>query len=181
MHRILFGAIAVMLVAACSGTSASSPPTATPFRATVAPALGATIGPLPTAPAGAAASDGNAPGVPAVDGPVQSTPSGLRYVVITPGNGEYLGTGLTVTVNYTGWLTDGTKFDSSVDRNQPFTFKLGAGQVIKGWDEGVSLMQIGEKRRFIIPPNLAYGPTGQGPIPPNATLLFDVEVLSAHP
>lgn len=87
--------------------------------------------------------------------------------------------GRQVTVHYTGWLTDGTKFDSSVDRKQPFTFNLRAGEVIAGWDEGVEGMVVGEKRRLTIPASLGYGPTGTpgGPIPPNATLVFEVELL----
>ncbi|HEV2106408.1 MAG TPA: FKBP-type peptidyl-prolyl cis-trans isomerase [Candidatus Eisenbacteria bacterium] len=93
------------------------------------------------------------------------------------GNGKMADPGLTVTVHYTGWLTDGTKFDSSVDRGQPFTFQLGAGQVIPGWDEGVKGMRVGGKRKLTIPPDLGYGARGAGPIPPNSTLVFDVELL----
>src|SRR5437870_12801326 len=85
--------------------------------------------------------------------------------------------GKTVAVHYTGWLTDGTKFDSSVDRGQPFQFRIGAHQVIAGWDQGVVGMRIGGKRHLVIPPDMGYGPGGMGPIPPNSTLVFDVELL----
>jgi FKBP-type peptidyl-prolyl cis-trans isomerase FkpA len=94
-------------------------------------------------------------------------------------NGASPKTGDTVTVHYTGWLTDGAKFDSSVDRNEPFAFVLGAGQVIQGWDEGVATLKVGEKARLTIPPEKAYGRDGYpGAIPPNATLIFEVELLS---
>lgn len=111
-----------------------------------------------------------------------TTPSGLAYEVIREGAGALPQRGQHVTVHYTGWLDDagkpGMKFDSSVDRGQPFVFILGVGQVIKGWDEGVALMKVGEKRRLIIPANLGYGARGAaGIIPPNATLIFDVELL----
>lgn len=109
---------------------------------------------------------------------MQTTPSGLKYVDIVEGTGASPQPGQTVVVHYTGTLEDGTKFDSSRDRNQPFSFKLGVGQVIKGWDEGVASMKVGGQRQLVIPPELGYGARGAGGvIPPNATLIFDVELL----
>ncbi len=109
----------------------------------------------------------------------KSLRSGLSYMDIKEGTGEEAKAGQQVTVNYTGYLTDGKKFDRSLDRNQPFTFALGAGQVIKGWDEGVAGMKVGGKRKLIIPPELGYGSRGAGGvIPPNAQLIFDVELLN---
>ena len=112
---------------------------------------------------------------------LQSTPSGLQYVIDQAGSGDQPRQGQTVSVHYTGWLTNGTKFDSSRDRNQPFAFPLGLGKVIKGWDEGVAAMKIGETRTLVIPPSLGYGASGAGGvIPPNATLVFKVELLSTR-
>ncbi len=113
------------------------------------------------------------------DKKMETTASGLQYVDEVIGTGESPQKGKSVTVHYTGWLTDGKKFDSSRDRNEPFTFTIGVGQVIPGWDEGVSGMKVGGKRKLTIPPTLGYGSRGAGTIiPPNATLLFDVELLS---
>ena len=114
-----------------------------------------------------------------------TTPSGLQYEDVKVGDGGEAKAGHHVHVHYTGWLfndgVQGAKFDSSRDRNDPFAFSLGAGQVIKGWDEGVAGMKIGGKRTLIIPPQLGYGSRGAGGvIPPNATLKFDVELLDAH-
>jgi FKBP-type peptidyl-prolyl cis-trans isomerase len=108
-----------------------------------------------------------------------TTSSGLQYIDLTVGTGATAQAGQTVTVHYTGWLENGKKFDSSVDRGQPFSFPLGAGRVIKGWDEGVRGMRVGGKRKLTIPSNLGYGTRGAGGvIPPNATLIFDVELIS---
>lgn len=108
-----------------------------------------------------------------------TTASGLQYVEIAEGKGETPAKGQTVSVHYTGTLENGKKFDSSRDRNQAFEFQIGEGQVIKGWDEGLSTMKIGGRRKLIIPADLGYGARGAGGvIPPNATLVFDVELLN---
>lgn len=114
------------------------------------------------------------------DGSVRN-PSGLIFLDEVEGDGPVPQTGDTVEVHYTGWLEDGTKFDSSLDRAQPFVFPIGVGRVIAGWDEGVATMRVGGKRRLTIPPNLAYGDRGAGGvIPPRATLVFEVELLKVR-
>lgn len=106
-----------------------------------------------------------------------TTQTGLQYIDEVVGTGAQPQKGQTVVVNYTGYLDDGTVFDSSVQRNQPYSFVLGTGAVIAGWDEGIASMKAGGKRKLIIPPSLAYGSQGQGAIPPNARLTFEVELL----
>ncbi len=116
-----------------------------------------------------------------VSGDIQETPSGLKYIVIEEGVGDKPTNGKKVKVHYTGKLEDGTVFDSSVKRGVPIEFTLGMGQVIKGWDEGIADMKVGEKRQLIIPPDLGYGPNGYPPvIPANSTLIFDVELVEIN-
>ena len=111
-----------------------------------------------------------------------TTATGLSYEDLVVGEGKQAQAGDTVSVHYTGWLVDETKFDSSLDRNQPFEFQLGAGMVIKGWDEGLGGMQVGGKRKLVIPAELGYGERGAGGvIPPGATLIFEVELLAINP
>lgn len=110
-----------------------------------------------------------------------TTASGLKYIDLKVGTGASPQSGDTVTVHYTGWLTDGKKFDSSKDRSEPFKFPIGKGRVIKGWDEGVATMKVGGTRKLIIPPQLGYGARGFPPvIPPNSVLIFDVDLLSVR-
>jgi peptidylprolyl isomerase len=125
-----------------------------------------------------------APKAPAevADADYKNNDEGLKYYDFEEGSGDTPESGQLVTVHYTGWLTDGTKFDSSLDRAEPFTFALGKGQVIPGWDEGVATMKVGGKRQLLIPADLAYGEQGAGGvIPPNASLIFEVELLEILP
>jgi FKBP-type peptidyl-prolyl cis-trans isomerase len=130
---------------------------------------------------GGSGSGGGAATAPPLDeSKLTTTASGLKYSVLTPGSGTEAKPGDSVKVHYTGWLqSSGEKFDSSLDQNRPFEFRLGASEVIAGWDEGVKGMKVGEKRELIVPPMLGYGQGGTpgGPIPPNATLRFQVELL----
>jgi peptidylprolyl isomerase len=118
-----------------------------------------------------------APGLPGRAGAEVTTPSGLKYTDLVVGNGPSPRRGQMAVVHYTGTLTDGTKFDSSHDKGQPYSFALGTGSVIKGWDEGIATMKVGGRRKLVVPPALGYGARGNGTIPPNATLDFDVELL----
>jgi len=177
--RIILVPIAtLLLLTACSGGPDNSGYRQRPAGQTTAIAAQPASG-------GSVASSGqdtdfNGPGIPEVRGAVQTTASGLRFIDERPGDGPWPQMGQNVRVHYTGWLTDGKKFDSSVDRGQPFVFALGQGQVIRGWDEGVATMRPGGKRRLVLTPQLAYGAQGTGSIPPNATLIFDVEFLGAQ-
>jgi FKBP-type peptidyl-prolyl cis-trans isomerase FkpA len=135
-----------------------------------------------TAPAKKSAAAPNTKAPTKVTGDGVKTDSGLQYWDIRVGNGETAKEGSRVRVHYTGWLTNGKKFDSSVDAGTPFDFTIGNGEVIKGWEEGVAGMRVGGKRQLRIPPNLGYGADGtsDGTIPPNATLIFDVQLLAVQ-
>jgi FKBP-type peptidyl-prolyl cis-trans isomerase len=150
------------------------------FAKTLGLALGLAGGLAVSVPAMSALAA--APAAPTkVKGKGITTASGLKYYVLKPGKGVAAKSGDKVKVHYTGWLTNGTKFDSSLDRGEPLEFPVGQGRVIKGWDEGVTGMKVGEKRQLQIPSKLAYGEAGAGGvIPPNADLIFDVELVAIN-
>ncbi len=157
--RFVSSYVLVFALAVLSGCASTQHDTATSATGTAAPTA--------------------APAAPAAP-KVHKLASGLVFEDLVVGDGKMADPGLVVTVHYTGWLTNGTKFDSSLDRGQPFKFQLGAGQVIAGWEQGVRGMRVGGKRKLTIPSDLGYGPGGMGPIPPNATLLFEVQLLGVE-
>lgn len=177
-----FATAVLMFAVACSNQTAGTPATVTTETAAAeAPAAETPVRPseLETHEEHAATTATEAAvdtfSVPAN---LETTPSGLQYSVDRPGTGPQPRPGQIVSVHYTGWLTDGTKFDSSRDRGRPIEFPIGQGRVIKGWDEAVGAMKVGEKRTLVIPPSLGYGARGAGGvIPPNATLVFKVELV----
>lgn len=187
MHRtLLYSTLAALILAfmsACAPYNQEPPPppsTPTPTPGPAQTVVSQGTPPPSTCPSDTPAVPASIPGVPNLpaDAKLTTTPSGLQYADVAPGSGPMATPGRQVIVQYTGWLTDGKKFDSSRDRGQPFTFPLGTGQVIKGWDEGVTGMHPGGQRRLIIPPNLGYGVRGSGAaIPPCSTLVFDVELV----
>lgn len=157
-----------------SATQATPQQPAAPQAKTAAPAAPGQEGEVTESAAVQAARKLGTP----TDNPVVSLPSGLQYIDVKEGQGEPAKAGDMVQVHYTGWLENGTEFDSSLKRGQPFVFQLGAGRVIRGWDEGVAGMKPGGVRKLIIPPDLGYGARGAGGvIPPNATLIFEVQYL----
>ena len=190
MRNILFVLAIVVALAACAKAPTqdkeAAPAKAEPDKkATLsadkakaeAPAAKPAVKPAEAKPVAAKPAEAAAKPAAAA-GKEVTTPSGLKYIDLKVGHGPVPEKGKTVEVHYTGWLTDGTKFDSSVDRGRPFTFPLGMGRVIKGWDEGVASMHVGGKRKLTIPPTIGYGARGAGKvIPPNATLVFEVELL----
>jgi peptidylprolyl isomerase len=196
MKMIGFAVLPALVWAGCEGSSTESAKS----QGYTPPSASKEVAPAPAAPAekkaaektstptisevtAVAKKDEGKPAAPAstaspAAGQEVTTPSSLKYVDLKVGDGASPKQGQQVIVHYTGWLTNGTKFDSSVDKGQPFNFRLGMGMVIKGWDEGVATMKVGGKRKLTIPPQLGYGAKGYPPvIPPNSTLVFDVELL----
>jgi FKBP-type peptidyl-prolyl cis-trans isomerase len=143
-----------------------------------AEAVGETV--ISVARAKAEAKNAAPPALPTAPGETKTTKSGVKYETLKPGDGPEAKLGQTATVHYTGTLEDGTKFDSSRDRGQPFSFEITRGPVILGWVEGIAGMKVGERRKLIIPPEAGYGSEDKGKIPPGSTLIFDVELLKVQ-
>ncbi len=173
MHRIrrLLAVATLVTISGCregnsgDGGSAAAPSSVTPTPGTSPIASGTVSGVPTTVKSGSGA-------VPEI-----STASGLKYQELKVGTGEEAAVGKVVSVHYTGWLTDGTKIDSSLDGGTPLEFPLGAAGIIRGWNEGLAGMRVGGRRKLTIPPSLGYGDVGRPPVPPNATLIFDVELV----
>ena len=167
-------AVACLAIAGCRSSGTTQQTTSTTSRASRGAASASATSPAqtsPTVPAGGAA-----------EGEERTLPGGLKVLDLKVGDGKMAEKGMTVRVHYTGWLADGTKFDSSRDRGEPLPFQIGADppMVIRGWDEGVAGMRVGGKRKLTIPPDMAYGEAGfRDVIPPNATLVFEVELVDA--
>jgi peptidylprolyl isomerase len=181
-HLGLLGSViaAAVSLAACGQAASTAGPTTAPTSTPAAAATAVAVPIKPTEPP--APAGGPTSAAPAAQGNGMTTPSGLQYLELAPGSGDAPKAGDIVSVHYTGTLTDGKVFDSSVQRGEPIKFELGNGQVIPGWDEGIALMKKGGKARLTIPPNLAYGERGAGGvIPPNATLIFEVELVDVQP
>ena len=173
---IALGVVLVLALVVC-GCKAQQPETATSPTETSAPQTDSAVSESPAATEEVDAVDAARKLGTPTENEVVTMDSGLQYIDVKVGEGAEAQAGQMVSVHYTGWLVNGSKFDSSVDRGQPFEFPLGAGSVIKGWDEGVAGMKIGGVRKLIIPADMGYGTRGAGPIPPNSTLIFEVELL----
>ncbi len=160
--------LGLSMLTACNETSAASLTATSPAVTSLPPTVAPTVAPSPTS------------ALPPVTGTIVKTATGLQYIDVKIGSGTEVLTGHQVTLQYTGYLANGQKFDSSYDHTRPYAFRVGMGSVIKGWDEGLIGMKVGGQRRLIVPPALGYGNRGKGPIPPDATLIFDIELLKSH-